>query len=295
VARARANGIDIEYETLGNESDPAILLIMGLGGQLIHWPDAFCTGLVERGFRVVRFDNRDSGLSTRFDAAGKPDLNRIVLQVMMGQKATVPYLLDDMAADAIGLLDALGIARAHMLGVSMGGSVAQIVAGRFPQRTRSLVSMSSTTGRPELMGGDREVVKAILDRPTSSDRESIVRYLVRVRIAIGSPGYREEEAAVRALVERAYDRSYNPDGTERQYVAVIASGHRVELLQNLVVPTLVLHGEDDPLLPQEHGRDTAWITPGAEIATWKGWGHDIPRALIPALVDRIAEFCAKAR
>jgi pimeloyl-ACP methyl ester carboxylesterase len=199
-----------------------------------------------------------------------------------------------MAADAVGLLDALGIARAHLIGSSMGGSIAQLIAGHYPARTRSLVSMMSTSGRPELAAADRDVVRAILGRPPPDDREALVRYVVRVRQVIGSPRYPESEAAHRAQVERALGRAYNPDGNDRQYAAVIASGHRVELLQTLSVPTLVLHGEDDALLPQEHGRDTAMLVPGAEIEVYPGWGHDIPSGLIPTLIERIASFCSAA-
>ena len=294
MAHVGANGIEIEYETLGESSHPALLLIMGLGAQLIHWPDAFCQGLAAHGFYVVRFDNRDSGLSTSRESWGRPDLAAVVTQVMSGERADVPYRLDDMAADAVGLLDALGIQRAHMVGASMGGSIAQLVAGHHRERTRSLVSMMSTSGRPDLASADRDVVRAILGRPPPEDREALVRHIVRVRQVIGSPRYPESEAEHRALVERVLARAYNPDGNDRQYAAVIASGHRVELLQTLRVPTLVLHGEDDALLPQEHGRDTAMLVPGSEIEVYSGWGHDIPRGLIPTLVERIARFCKAA-
>lgn len=295
MGRARANGIEIEYETLGDKNDPAILLIMGLGAQLIHWPDAFCDGLVRRGFHVVRFDNRDSGLSTGFASWGKADLVKVVTQVMMGQKADVPYRLHDMADDAVGLLDALAIARAHIVGASMGGSIAQLVAGHHPARTRSLVSIMSTTGRPELASGDREAIKVLLEPPPPAiEREALIRYGMRVRRAIGSPGYPQSDEELRAIVTRSIDRKYDPDGVARQYVATIASGHRVELLQGLRAPTLVLHGEADPLLPQEHGRDTAWQVPGSQIDVYPGWGHDLPQGMIPILVDRIATFCKAA-
>jgi pimeloyl-ACP methyl ester carboxylesterase len=294
VARVSANGIEIEYETLGDPRHPAMLLIMGLGAQLVHWPDAFCRGLAGRGFHVVRFDNRDSGLSSWFTSSGRPDLSAVVGQVMRGERADVPYRLDDMAADALGLLDALGIGKAHMIGASMGGSIAQLVAVHHPDRTRSLVSMMSTSGRPELGTAERDVVKVVLGRPPPEDREALIRYVVRVRQAIGSPRHPESEAEHRALVERALARAWNPDGNDRQYAAVIASGHRVELLPKVRVPTLVLHGEDDPLLPQDHARDTALLVPGAEIEIYPGWGHDIPRGMIPTLVERIAVFCKAA-
>jgi pimeloyl-ACP methyl ester carboxylesterase len=294
MARTRANGMDIEYEALGEPSHPAMLLIIGLGAQLIHWPDAFCRGLAGHGFYVVRFDNRDSGLSTTLASWGRPDLASVVGQVMRGERADVPYRLDDMAADAVGLLDSLGVARAHIVGASMGGSIAQLVAFHYRDRTRSLVSMMSTSGRPDLAAADRDVVRAILGRPPPDDREALIRYVVRVRQAIGSPRYPESDAQHRALVERALARAYNPDGNDRQYAATIASGDRVELLQKLRVPTLVLHGEDDALLPQEHARDTAMLVPGAEIEVYPGWGHDLPSGLIPTLVERIARFCRAA-
>jgi pimeloyl-ACP methyl ester carboxylesterase len=294
VARIKANGIDIEYETLGKESDPTILLIMGLGAQLTLWSDAFCNGLAAKGFHVVRFDNRDCGLSTGFDSWGQADLPAAFMKLMAGKKVDAPYLLADMANDTIGLLDALGLERAHLVGASMGGMIAQVAAAKYPARTRSLVSIMSTSGRPGLPPGKPEAIKATLERPATTDRETMVRHYMMLRRTIGSPAYPESEAEMRRLVERNIDRRYYPAGVGRQYLAILASGDRVELLKTVKVPTLVVHGADDPLLPQAGGRDVAALVPGAELEIYPGMGHDLPTALTPKLVERIAGFCKAA-
>jgi pimeloyl-ACP methyl ester carboxylesterase len=291
VARAKANGIEIEYETLGNKTDPAVLLIMGLGAQLTIWPDALCQGLAAKGFFVIRYDNRDTGLSTDFGAWGVPNIAEAVGKVMQGQKVDAPYLVKDMAADGIGLLDALGLDQAHMVGASMGGMIAQTVAALWPQRTRSLVSIYSTSGRPGLPIGKPEALAMLTAQPEGPAREQLIKHGMKLRTAIGSPGYPVDEAALRAFVEKNVDRRWYPEGGARQYLSVIASGDRVELLKTVKVPTLVLHGEEDPLLPVEGGRDVARLVPAAEIQTYPGWGHDFPSQLIPTLVERIAKFC----
>lgn len=294
MARIKANGIEIEYETFGKKSDPALLLIMGLGAQMTLWPEAFCTGLAERGFFVVRFDNRDCGLSTDFGTAGVPDLAAAVGKLMSGKKVEAPYLLDDMAADAIGLLDALGIDHAHMVGGSMGGMIAQIVAVKYPQRTRSLVSIMSTSGRPGLPPGKPEALAMLTAQPEGSTREQLINHGIKLRTVIGSPGFPADPAELRALVERNIDRRYYPEGASRQYLAIIASGDRVELLKTVRVPTLVLHGADDPLLPPDGARDVASLVPGAALELYPGWGHDVPDEMVPILVERIARHCAAA-
>jgi pimeloyl-ACP methyl ester carboxylesterase len=294
VTRAKANGIEIEYETLGAKSDPAILLIMGLGAQLTLWSDAFCEGLAAKGFYVVRFDNRDCGLSTDFDSWGQADLPTAIMKLMTGRKIEAPYLVDDMAADAVGLVEALGLERVHMIGASMGGMIAQVAAAKYPARTRSLVSIMSTSSRPGLPQGKPEAIKATLERPATSDRETMVRHYMMLRRTIGSPAYPESDAEMRRLVERNIDRRYYPAGVGRQYLAILASGDRVELLKTVKVPTLVIHGADDPLLPQEGGRDVAALVPGAQLEIYPGMGHDLPTALTPRLVDRIATFCKAA-
>jgi len=294
VTRVKANGIEIEYETFGQASDPALLLVMGLGAQLTLWPTEFCEGLARSGFYVIRFDNRDVGLSTDFDSAGVPNIAEAIGKAMSGQKVEAPYLLTDMAGDAIGLLDALGIERAHMVGGSMGGMIVQIIAAAYPERTASMVSIFSTSGRPGLPLGTPEAMAALVAPPAGPSREQLIENGIKVRTVIGSPAYRPSAAELRALVERNIDRRYYPQGVMRQYLAVIASGDRVELLKTVKVPTLVLHGEADPLLPVACGRDVAALVPNAEIETYPGWGHDIPTQLIPTLVDRIARFCKAA-
>ncbi len=294
MARIKANGIEIEYESVGSKTDPTILLVMGLGAQLTLWSDAFCEGLAGRGFHVVRFDNRDCGLSTDFDSWGQADLPSAFMKLITGQKVPAPYLLGDMAADAVGLLEALNIDRAHMVGASMGGMIAQIAAAKHAARTRSLVSIMSTSGRPGLPQGKPEAIKATLERPASGDREAMVRHYMMLRRTIGSPGYPENEADMRRVVERNIDRRYYPAGVGRQYLAILASGDRVEMLKTVRTPTLVVHGADDPLLPQEGGRDVAALVPGAQLEVYPGMGHDIPTALTPRLVDRIATFCKAA-
>jgi pimeloyl-ACP methyl ester carboxylesterase len=294
VAKVRANGIEIEYETIGKESDPTVLLIMGLGAQLTLWSDAFCDGLAGRGFRIVRFDNRDCGLSTDFDSWGQADLPAALMKLMAGKKVEAPYLISDMAADAVGLLEALDIDRAHLVGASMGGMIAQVAAAKYPSRTRSLVSIMSTSGRPGLPQGKPEAIKATLERPATNDRETMVRHYMMLRKIIGSPGYPETDVEARRLVERNIDRRYYPAGVGRQYLAILASGDRVELLKTVKVPTLVIHGADDPLLPHEGGRDVAALVPGAQLEIYPGMGHDLPTALTPKLVDRIATFCKAA-
>lgn len=291
MARIKANGIEIEYETIGDKKDPALLLVMGLGAQLTLWPDAFCEGLARRGFYVVRHDNRDCGLSTDFGSWGLPNIPVAITKAMAGQKVDAPYLLKDMAADSIGLLDALGIQRAHMVGGSMGGMIVQIIAAQYPERTASMVSIFSTSGRPGLPPGKPEALAMLMAQPDGPAREQLVQHAMKLRHVIGSPGFRPSDAELRALVERNIDRRYYPEGAARQYLSIIASGDRVEMLKTMKAPTLVLHGEDDPLLPVECGRDVAKLVPGAEVETYPGWGHDMPSQLVPTLVDRIAGFC----
>ncbi|WP_295140064.1 alpha/beta fold hydrolase [uncultured Reyranella sp.] len=294
MARTKANGIEIEYETFGNRKDPALLLIMGLGAQLTLWPESLCEGLAGQGLFVVRYDNRDVGLSTDFDQWGLPNLMDAMARLMKGQKVDAPYLLSDMAADAIGLLDALGIDRAHMVGGSMGGMIAQVIAATHPTRTRSLVSIMSTSGRYGLPAGKPEAVAMLSAQPEGTAREQLIAHGMKLRTVISGPGYPTDPATMRALVERNIDRRYYPPGAARQYLAIMASGPRVDLLKTVRVPTLVLHGEDDPLLPVECGRDVAALVPGAKIETFPGWGHDVPEQMVPKLVSSISGFCKAA-
>jgi pimeloyl-ACP methyl ester carboxylesterase len=291
LARVKANGIEIEYETAGNKADPALLLVMGLGAQMTIWPDSLFQGLAKAGFYVIRFDNRDTGLSTDFGAAGLPNIPGAIQKLMSGQKVEAPYYLKDMAADAIGLLDALGIDRAHMVGASMGGMIVQIVAAEYAARTRSMVSIYSTSGRYGLPTGTPEALAMLSAQPEGPTREDKIKHGIKLRTVIGSPGYPTPEAEMRAFVEKNVDRRWYPEGSARQYLSVIASGDRVELLKTIKVPTLVLHGEADPLLPVECGRDVAALVPGAKIETFPGWGHDFPPGMVPTVIDRITSFC----
>jgi pimeloyl-ACP methyl ester carboxylesterase len=291
VARAKANGIEIEYETAGNRGDPAMLLIMGLGAQLTIWPDAFFHGLARRGFFVIRYDNRDTGLSTDFDSWGAANIPAALQKAMKGEKVKAPYLVKDMAADGVGLLEALGLDKAHIVGASMGGMIAQVVAASWPERTRSLVSIYSTSGRPGLPTGKPEALAMLTAQPEGPSREQRVAYGIKLRNVIGSPQYPTPDGEMRAFVEKNVDRRWYPQGGARQYLSIIASGDRVEQLKTIKAPTLVLHGEEDPLLPVECGRDVARLIPGAELQTYPGWGHDFPPQLVPMLVDRIARFC----
>ena len=291
MPQANVNGIEIEYVTEGDPSDPALLLVMGLGAQLTIWPDSLFQGLAARGFYVIRFDNRDTGLSTDFGTWGKADIPAAIQAATKGEKVDTPYYLDDMAADAVGLLDALGLDKAHMVGASMGGMIVQVIAGKYPQRTRSMVSIYSTSGRRGLPQGKPEALAMLGSVPADDTREARVLHGMKLRKTIGSPGFPTPDAELRGFVEKNVDRRYYPEGVGRQYVAVMASGDRVELLKTVKAPTLVLHGEEDPLLPVECGRDVAKLVPGAEIETIAGWAHDFPLQLVPRIVERVATFC----
>jgi len=280
--------VDIVYETIGDPSDPPLLLVMGLGMQLIHWDLELCEQLAERGFHVIRFDNRDAGLSTKVSA---PVPN--VMRLMAGLPTKVPYLLSDMAADTFGLLDHLGIERAHVVGTSMGGMIAQQMAIEMPERVLSLASMMSTTG-DRVVGTPKLRVWSVLTRRAPNDRDAYIEYFARVFRMIGSPAYRVDEERVRDLAGATYDRCHHPAGTGRQLAAVLASGSRTAALKELDLPAVVIHGEADPLLPLRGGRATANAIPGAELITIPGMGHDLPKELWPTFVEAIVGNAARA-
>ncbi len=292
---AKANGIEIAYDEFGAAGAPVILLIMGLGAQLTRWPEAFCKRLADAGLRAVRYDNRDAGLSTKFEAAGVPNMAELFQRALKGQPIDAPYSLDDMARDGIGLLDALGVGKAHVVGASMGGMIAQVFAANHPERARSLVSIMSTSGRPGLPPAKPEAMAALVTPPPANDRESIIQHGIKGRNIVGSPRFPEDPAALRRLVEASYDRSYYPQGTPRQTAAILKSGSRVALLEKIRVPSLVIHGTDDPLVPVEGGKDTAATIPGAELVLVPGMGHAIEAALVPTVADAIIAFCGKVR
>jgi pimeloyl-ACP methyl ester carboxylesterase len=271
--KAQSNGIEIEYESMGDPRNPTLLLIMGFSVQMIAWDDQFCRLLVERGFRVVRFDNRDVGLSTK---------------IVRGT-----YSLDDMADDARGLLDWLGVSQAHVVGASMGGMIAQLLALRHPTRVCSLCSIMSTTGEPGVGGPSPEALGALMLPPPQSREDAIARGELVLK-AIGSTGFPLDLDRIRDRAARSYDRCFYPQGAGRQLMAVQTAPPRTVALRRLRVPTLVIHGEADPLVHVSGGRATAAAIPGAELLVFPGMGHELPRPLWPQIVDAIARNTRRA-
>ncbi len=289
------NGILIDYEEAGPREGAALVLIRGLGTQRIQWPQPLIDGLVARGFRVVTFDNRDVGESTKFDEAGPADVAGTMAKVLKGEPVDPPYRLDDMARDVVGLLDALEIERAHVVGISMGGMIAQLVAVNHGERVLSLVSAMSSSGHPDLPPARPEAMQALTSQPKKpGDRDSVIEHSVEVHRALEGSGFTADEADVRDLAGRRFDRCYHPEGVARQMVAVLANRGRFELLEKIAAPTLVVHGEDDPLVPIEAGIDTARRIPGARLKTIKGMGHTIPLGVVSILVDAIADHALAA-
>jgi len=279
-----ANGIRIAFDTAGDPKSVPLLLVHGLGMQLTAWPEEFVDGLVELGFYVIRFDNRDCGLSTKFEQAGVPNLGLAWIKSKLGWPLRAPYRLDDMAEDAIGVLSALGVARAHVVGVSMGGMIAQILAARYPQRILSLTSIMSSSCRRGLPGPEKKVRSLLARRALDpGDIESIIDQGVEVLRAIGSPSYPTPERLLRKRVARSVRRSYCPSGIARQMMAIAASGDRCALLRTITAPALVIHGAADPLVPLACGEDTASRIPGARLEVIQGMGHDLP----PQLAERL--------
>jgi len=294
MPQVRANGIDIEYESFGRDADPLILLIMGFAAQLIFWPEALCQGLAAKGFRVIRFDNRDIGKSTHLADLPAPDPRALMAEVMAGKRPDVPYTLDDMADDAVGLMDALGASHAHIAGASMGGMIAQLVAINHAQRAKSLISIMSTTGRRDLPPGDRETLSVLFRPPKSFSRDDLIDASMLVQKALASPGFRPSEAEMRAIAERRTDRApFDPAGLARQSAALIAAPPRDALLKQVRCPALVLHGADDPVIPAAAARDTAESIPGAELVIVPGMGHDFAPGLVPVYLKHVGDFVSK--
>lgn len=279
--RAPANGIELAYDTFGPLGERPLLLIMGLGAQRIHWDDDFCALLADRGHHVVRFDNRDAGESTHFREAAVP---------ASGARRPTPYLLDDMADDTAGLLDALGWESAHVVGASMGGMIAQSLAIRHPHRVRSLTSIMSTPS--PRAAPPTEAAMTVLMTRGAADRESVIRQALLTWETIGSPGYPLDRERIARVAALSYDRCHDPAGTARQLAAIMASGDRAPLLKELAVRALVLHGEADQLVPLSGGIATAEAIPEARLITFPGMGHDLPRPLWPEFVDAIDELTA---
>jgi pimeloyl-ACP methyl ester carboxylesterase len=280
--------VELCYETFGDPADPAMLLTMGLATQMLGWHEDFCAALAERGFHVIRFDNRDVGRSQRMNGTVPS-----VMQLLRRDKRAASYTLDDMAGDAVGLLDHLGIDQAHVVGASMGGMIAQTMAARFPERVLSLVSWMSNTGA-RWSGQPSPRLYHVLLKTPPRDRERYMEHAVWVFSKIGSPGFERDDDDLRRIAGLSYDRGINPAGTSRQLAAIIASGDRTPLLRTITAPTLVIHGTKDKLVPPSGGRATARAIPGARLLLIEGMGHDIPRGAWPQILDAIEQNAARA-
>lgn len=289
-----ANGITIHYDDHGPQDAEPILLIMGFGAQMTLWPQELVDALVGHGFRVIRHDNRDIGLSHKFDGVKSPGMVKLTILRKLGFRPKVPYSLADMADDSAGLLDALGIESAHIVGGSMGGMIAQHFAARHPAKTRTLTSVFSTTGNAKLPAAQKQAMQVLVKRPASMDEDVLVAHGKVVAKTIGSPGYQASEERLEANVRAAVRRSVYPEGPLRQMAAIISDGERTDMLKGITAPTLVLHGEDDPLIPVAHGHATAAAIPGAKLKTIPGWGHDLPLELVDELAADIAAHAKAA-
>jgi pimeloyl-ACP methyl ester carboxylesterase len=287
---AKANGVEIAYQTFGDPKDPTLLLVMGLGAQLIHWPEEFCELLAGRGFHVVRFDNRDVGHSTKMEDLPVPDL----AAVATGDTSAAGYTLDEMADDAVALLDHLEVEAAHVVGASMGGMIGQTMAMRHPERVLSLCSIMSTTGDPTV-GQALPEAMAVLLTPAPADREGYIEFHVKAFKAIGSPGFALDEEFLRWRAAATYNRSYYPDGFKRQLLAIIASGDRTENLAQVSAPTVVIHGREDPLITASGGEATARAIPGAELVLIPGMGHDLPQGVWREVIGAITANVERAK
>ena len=288
MPEASINDITIAYETMGSENDRPLLLIAGLSSQLVTWPDEFCSRLAAAGHYVIRFDNRDCGLSSKIESGGVPDVEALMVAKLEGNPIDPPYTLSDMAADAIGMVDALGVDRVHACGLSMGGMIAQMMAIEFPERIASMVSMMSTTGKPELPGPTPEAMDAMISTPPW-ERGAYVRYLTGVYRAFAGGSEAFDEALSDTISGQAYDRSFYLMGFPRQMAAIIASGSREEKLAGVKAPTLVIHGTSDPLVSIEHGQATADAIPGAKLTLIEQLGHGLA---FPSLWDEIISAIA---
>ena len=288
---APANGLTLCFDTFGDHAAPPIILIMGLGAQMVLWNDGFCEGLAQRGFRIIRFDNRDIGRSARIDQPVQVNFGELVLKQMRGEPIQAPYALRDMAADVVGLMDHLGIARAHIVGASMGGMIAQEMAINFPARLLSLTSIMSSSGNPALPPPAPEAAAVLLAPPPKTKDEYIAQFRKSWRVLrVGA--FPDDDGHDIELAELTFTRGLNPMGVARQMLAIFASGDRRKKLADVRAPTLVIHGDVDPLVRVEAGRDTAKSIPGAKLQIVAGMGHALPRALWPEIIDGIAGHAA---
>jgi pimeloyl-ACP methyl ester carboxylesterase len=288
MPRAKANGLELEYDTFGDPAGPPLVLVMGLGAQMITWETGFCELLAGHGFHVVRFDNRDVGLSGYLDELGVPDVSAVATG-----RVAAPYLLSDLADDTVGLFDALGFAKAHVVGASMGGMVVQQLAIDHPDRLLSVTSIMSTTGDPSV-GQASPAALATLTRAPAPTREESIEQSIAAYRTTGSPGYPATEEYLRAKAARNYDRALHPEGTSRQAAAVLASGDRTERLRDVRLPFAVVHGDADPLVNVSGGKATAAAVPDAELVLLPGMGHDLPEPLWPEIAGTIVRTAARA-
>jgi pimeloyl-ACP methyl ester carboxylesterase len=289
---AKANGIYLCWQAFGDPKDPPVILVMGMGAQMVGWDDEFCEELARRRLYVVRFDNRDSGKSTRFDRAGIPDIMTAMTRAWLRKPVQAPYTLSDMARDTAGLMDALSLESAHLVGASMGGTIAQTLAIEQPQRVRTLTSIMSTTGDPALPSPGYAVLSTIF-KPAPRDLRGYTEHYVTTWKHLRGSSSPEEEARDRARAARNHARGLCPDGGARQLAAILASGSRRQALRAVTAPTLVIHGDIDPLVPVAGGIDTARSIPGAELVVLEGMGHALPMRYWPRIVDGIAQLAAR--
>lgn len=285
---ADANGVTIAYDTFGRQGSAPLLLIMGLGSQMVLWDEEFCRRLADRGYRVIRFDNRDIGLSTKFSHTTVPDPTAVIDMLQRGERPWLPYTLDDMAEDAVGLLEALGYDSAHIVGESMGGMIGQIMAVRFPERLHTLTSIMSSTGAPGLPPPQPDVLK-ILSAPFPTDRSGYIAAFIEALQVLSGPQMPVGEDHARQWAEKSYARGLNPPGVARQYTAMLAAGDRTAALKTVSVPTLVIHGDADPLMRPECGYATAKAIPSAKLKIVKGMGHTLPETAWPEIIAAIAD------
>ncbi|HEY43770.1 MAG TPA: alpha/beta hydrolase [Anaerolineae bacterium] len=289
---AKANDIEIVFDTFGDPNNPPILLVMGLGAQMIDWKEEFCAELASRGYWVIRYDNRDIGLSTKFDDAGVPNILSMLLAPSQDQPLESPYTIRDMADDGVGLLDALEIEKAHVVGVSMGGMIAQSMAIHHPTRLASLISIMSSTGEPDLPPPTPEAL-AVLTTPAPTDRAGYIENSVENSRVLSGPKFPLNLDLIREHAGLKFDRGIHPTGIARQLAAILTSGGRREMLKSVTIPTLVIHGDADPLVPLEGGKDTADAISGAELIIMEGMGHDLPLQLWSQLIDAIVKHVSK--
>ena len=287
MAKVQANGLEFEYEINGPEDGIPLVLVMGYTAQMTNWPPQVHEGLADRGFKVLRFDNRDVGLSEKIESGGLPDPRQVIADLQAGKAPDVPYTLHDMADDAMAVAAAVGMDTLHIVGASMGGMIVQLMAAKYPERVTSMTSIMSTSGDPSLPQATQEAMIALQERADPPTRENVVKIGIKNARVIGSPAYPRTDEELADRIGNAFDRCYYPEGAVRQYAAIVACGSRVPTLKTISVPTLVIHGKEDPLVRVEGGIDTAEHIPGAKLKIVDGMGHDIPPALVPDLLDMI--------